>query len=77
MNCERCHGKGRLVHKATFWKGGKEFAELDEIGPCPDCGGSGQAYCCEGDRAETMLLCLDITDDSGNVIYEVNPNEAG
>lgn len=37
MRCERCKGKGWLVH--------------DPYGnrlPCSDCGGCGVAHCCDG-----------------------------
>lgn len=72
MNCPRCHGKGRVVQKAQFWRKGKKYTELDEIGICPLCHGVGKQHCCEGDqienleREQTMLNCC----------TDVNPNEA-
>lgn len=38
MRCASCHGYGVMMRTETV--------------PCPDCAGSGIAYCCEGDRHE-------------------------
>lgn len=36
MICEVCYGKCRLTHESKS--------------PCPECGGSGVVYCCDGLR---------------------------
>lgn len=70
MNCPRCFGKGRLVGHVTIHQGKKKATTVPEIqGLCPDCFGSGQAYCCEGadieSREEAMLNACST---------DVNPN---
>ena len=67
MICERCHGKGRVVQKATFYRGGKSAGEADEIGLCPLFYGTGTINCCEGDREQAMLSACNT---------DANPNEA-
>jgi DnaJ-class molecular chaperone len=47
MRCDHCHGTGgvnRVVHQ--------EGRIVVELTPCPECGGSGVAHCCEGAREQ-------------------------
>lgn len=39
MRCEKCHG-----HRV--------FIIWDSTLPCPECGGTGVAYCCESEQAQ-------------------------
>lgn len=66
MRCPDCNGSGFRPHTTTpeCWCGptyeGVEPVPAVEPGvylhhpaPCESCGGSGIAYCCEGDRASS------------------------
>ena len=64
MRCDVCHGKGRVVSKNCFGQG-ENHMWLPEIGPCPECFGTGEVSCCEGASREQAML--EATD--------VNPNE--
>lgn len=44
MRCERCHGLGQFV--LASW----EIA-VPPL-PCPECGGTGVTYCCDGAPSE-------------------------
>jgi len=46
MRCERCRGDGWLLVPAPT-----KFGLPEEV-PCPECGGSGIAHCCEGDQTQ-------------------------
>lgn len=52
MRCERCHGFGRIaIPKGAIRRtpeGGAAFFKHGGSEPCPDCGGSGVAHCCDG-----------------------------
>jgi DnaJ-class molecular chaperone len=48
MICETCHGSG-VVRKRERLIPGTDLVEV-RVEPCPDCGGSGRAHCCEGER---------------------------
>lgn len=41
MICPKCQGTKTIIH---YYVGLGTFADL----PCPECDGSGIAYCCEG-----------------------------
>jgi hypothetical protein len=43
MRCEHCHGRGYSYPPRPGKPDDVRF-------PCPDCGGSGWAHCCEGER---------------------------
>ena len=45
MRCETCQGWGRT-------RQGEERNPFPPLLPCPDCGGSGVAHCCEGERPD-------------------------
>jgi hypothetical protein len=80
MNCPQCHGKGRTVGKTMFGQGHDHPLELTEIGPCPDCYGTGSLNCCEGDRAQALLNVADrALEQAGKILRnntdtDVNPN---
>lgn len=46
MICERCHGSGKLTGRIS----GEDYV-YPRL-PCRECGGSGIAQCCEGEREE-------------------------
>ena len=50
MRCETCFGIGETL----IDREGQPVNRLRDAAmmiPCPDCGGSGLAHCCEGDSA--------------------------
>ena len=47
MRCQTCQGTECAVQTPSAL----ELAGFLPPYPCPDCGGSGIAHCCEGDRA--------------------------
>jgi len=47
MRCETCKGTGKTEHRSCFIAG---LAYTHSMLPCPDCGGTGFAHCCEGLR---------------------------
>lgn len=51
MICPRCEGDGMILVSGELrpypWPSMRPWAE-----PCPDCGGSGVAYCCEGANSD-------------------------
>ena len=61
MRCERCQGRGlsklgkHMIQ--TVWEGAA-IARGDDSADewlCPDCNGSGVAYCCEGSERHGQL----------------------
>lgn len=46
MICPRCQYRGRPGF-VLFYTGPNEYVWI----PCPDCGGTQRAHCCEGDNA--------------------------
>ena len=68
MICETCNGKGRILARTLFGQGNNPPLELDEIGPCPECFGTGEVSCCEGTPRDQVML---------TVTLELNPNEVG
>lgn len=50
MICATCSGEGWV------WPGGPVDGPESDPEPCPDCGGCGLAYCCEGAIAEAASL---------------------
>ena len=48
MRCETCRGTGRLVVPLKIAPELRGFVTE----PCRDCGGSGWAHCCEGERPD-------------------------
>jgi len=51
MRCENCQGTGKV---REWWSlmGGELWADV----PCPECGGSGIAHCCEGERPDDQRM---------------------
>ena len=49
MICPTCRGRGAIPIGALDDEG---FAPTAGIAPCPQCGGSGTAYCCDDAGAE-------------------------
>jgi len=47
MRCERCHGEGMEIVICEHFCGTTFY-----FASCPDCGGSGFHYCCEGERPD-------------------------
>jgi DnaJ-class molecular chaperone len=56
MRCQTCHGIGRVFDLSPLARQVRADMTPAEIGaqleaaikPCPDCGGGGQAHCCDG-----------------------------
>lgn len=79
MNCPRCHGKGREILQTQFGQGRATPVTLPEIAICPDCQGTGQAYCCDGagenySGEQRVTIMVEIAEE---LLSEVNPNDAG
>lgn len=59
MRCEKCQGKG-VVREWSDTRSVQNMAtEFDVFGsvswftvPCPACGGTGAAHCCDGECAQ-------------------------
>lgn len=73
MICPHCNGKGRVVGSTLFGQGHQKPIELPEIGPCPNCQGSGVDYCCGNagenfgsQRAEVIIEIADALEDAIN-----------
>jgi hypothetical protein len=58
MICERCQGEGRVLNPALSVSYTRTRVWIDNprglplMIPCPECGGSGIAHCCEGLQAQ-------------------------
>jgi hypothetical protein len=52
--CECCHGTGRILASIC---GDPPYPY-----PCPNCGGTGIAHCCEGECAQPDPTAATITD---------------
>ena len=48
MLCEACRGSGRTGFVRASRKERADERTDDGVIPCPDCGGSGIAHCCDG-----------------------------
>jgi len=50
MQCELCHGSGKIRVSHGLLHGGGEPLWLfsGRVDVCPDCNGSGIAHCCDG-----------------------------
>lgn len=58
MRCERCNGTGRESNPARnecALMGVHEQFLPAPYRPCLDCGGSGIAHCCEGERPDCAV----------------------
>lgn len=75
MICPHCNGKGRVVGSTLFGQGHKKPVELPEIGPCPNCQGTGVEYCCDGadqnySGEQRLVLMVEIAEALENAINE-------
>ena len=59
MRCETCHGLGKLTYDEHPAPKPTQFGS---VFPCPDCGGSGVAHCCDG-----LTSCNDTTGSYGDL----------
>ena len=63
MICPVCHGARYVIEEIRFdAKTMSYHAKLTAI-PCPECGGSGFAYCCEGSERHGQLPDEEIKPD--------------
>jgi len=48
MLCETCRYSGRVGFVRAGGRTSTDDRAVEQLTPCPDCGGSGIAHCCDG-----------------------------